>query len=67
MMLLEYAINKAGSFDTEAIRTALENAQGVKLFSDDNFTVDKETQKFKAEYLSQMCTCGGRSICIVYF
>lgn len=43
MMLLEYAINKAGSFDTEAIRTALENAQGVKLFSDDNFTVDKET------------------------
>lgn len=42
-MLLEYAINKAGSFDTEAIRTALENAQGVKLFSDDNFTVDKET------------------------
>ena len=42
-MLLEHAVNKAGSFDAEAIRAELENAQGVKLFSDENFTVDKAT------------------------
>lgn len=43
IMLLEHAVNKAGSFDAEAIRTELENTQGVKLFSDENFTVDKAT------------------------
>lgn len=60
IMLLEYAINEAGSFDTEAIRTALENAQGLKLFSDDNFTVDKETHNPLNKTVSVLKITGGQ-------
>lgn len=43
MKLLEYAINQANSFDTEKIREAIENAQDVSLFSDESFSMEKDT------------------------
>lgn len=43
MKLLEYAVNKAGSFEGPALKEALENAQNVPLFADDNFSMEKDT------------------------
>ncbi len=43
VMLLEHAINEAGSFDTEKIRDALENAKDVKVFTEDSLTIDSGT------------------------
>lgn len=43
IMLLEWAINKAGSFDGEAIKNALETAKDVPLFTESSFTIEPET------------------------
>ncbi|MGN0736226.1 MAG: ABC transporter substrate-binding protein [Anaerovoracaceae bacterium] len=43
MKLLEHAVNEAGSFEGPAIKEALENAKNVKLFADDNFSMEKDT------------------------
>ena len=43
IMLLEWAINKANSFDGEAIKTALESAVDVPIFTEPTFTIEPET------------------------
>ena len=43
IMLLEWAINKAGSFDGEAIKNALEAAKDVPIFTEATYTIEPET------------------------
>jgi len=43
IMLLEWAINKANSFDGEAIKDALETAKDVPIFTEPTLTIEPET------------------------